>query len=116
MMDKFGREWNLSAAELCPECGQPDSCGDCNHEPLSNADFMLLNNPEKLKEKGKKMEVRNVVIEVRHHGSTPWTRECAESIEDALEIAQQWRDSGQIEGNTTIEIEFKAKGITNGEA
>lgn len=21
--------------ETCPECGQPDNCGDCDHTPLS---------------------------------------------------------------------------------
>jgi len=60
-------------------------------------------------------EVVNTVIEVRHHGSNPWTREVAESIEDALEIAQRWRDSGECKPSDTIEIEFKARGITDGE-
>lgn len=62
------------------------------------------------------MEVRNVVIEVRHHGTSPWTREAAESIEDALEIAQEWLENDDsCKATTTIEISFKAGGITNGE-
>lgn len=63
------------------------------------------------------MEVEGC-IEVRHHGSSPWTREAAESIEDALEIAQEWLENDDAcTPNTTIEIEFKAKGvISNGEA
>lgn len=44
MSDRYGRTWNLSPDELCPECGQPDNCGDCNHEPLSDEDYVLLNN------------------------------------------------------------------------
>lgn len=33
--DRYGRCWNLPAQELCRECGQPDNCGDCNHEELT---------------------------------------------------------------------------------
>lgn len=33
--DRFGRQWRLLPAELCPTCGQPDNCGDCSHDPLS---------------------------------------------------------------------------------
>jgi len=33
-IDRFGRIWDLPSNELCPTCGQPDSCGDCNHNPL----------------------------------------------------------------------------------
>lgn len=40
--DKFGREWNLPKKELCPKCGQPDSCGDCNHKKLSNDEVNRL--------------------------------------------------------------------------
>jgi hypothetical protein len=32
--DKFGNLWPADY-ELCPECRQPDNCGDCNHQPLS---------------------------------------------------------------------------------
>jgi hypothetical protein len=28
--------------ERCPDCGLPDNCGDCNHTPLSAADWQLL--------------------------------------------------------------------------
>lgn len=28
--------------ELCDQCGQPDNCGDCNHEPLPAADVYKL--------------------------------------------------------------------------
>ena len=41
-VDHFGRVWDLPAAELCPECRQPDNCGDCNHEPLSEDQVRLL--------------------------------------------------------------------------
>ena len=40
--DKFGRTWDLPAIELCSTCGQPDNCGDCNHQPLSDADVLKL--------------------------------------------------------------------------
>lgn len=33
--DRYGRLWDLPPAELCPTCGQPDNCGDCNHEPMT---------------------------------------------------------------------------------
>lgn len=33
MRDIYGNEWP-EEYELCPECLQPDNCGDCNHEPL----------------------------------------------------------------------------------
>jgi hypothetical protein len=34
--DKYGRTWgSLTRKELCPVCGQPDNCGDCNHKKLS---------------------------------------------------------------------------------
>lgn len=28
--------------ELCPQCWQPDNCGDCNHQPLSKEDVEAL--------------------------------------------------------------------------
>lgn len=40
--DKYGRLWDFPENELCPACGQPDSCGDCNHEPLSNDEVHML--------------------------------------------------------------------------
>lgn len=34
--DKFGHRWpELSVAERCPDCGQPDNCGDCTCHPLT---------------------------------------------------------------------------------
>jgi len=41
-MDIYGIEWNLPSNELCPVCGQPDSCGDCNHQPLDVNDIAFL--------------------------------------------------------------------------
>jgi len=41
--DIAGRWWNLPEAELCNACGQPDNCGDCNHELLSDSDYLELN-------------------------------------------------------------------------
>jgi len=32
--DKYGRGWP-DHYELCPECRQPDNCGDCWHDPLT---------------------------------------------------------------------------------
>lgn len=40
--DNFGRLWNLPNYELCPVCGQPDNCGDCNHEPLTETQVIEL--------------------------------------------------------------------------
>lgn len=41
-IDRYGRAWDLPANERCPECGQPDNCGDCTHEPLSDEDAEVL--------------------------------------------------------------------------
>lgn len=40
--DKFGRIWKLSKNELCFKCGQPDSCGDCNHKKISKQGVLQL--------------------------------------------------------------------------
>jgi len=40
--DKYGRGWKLPVRELCPTCGQPDNCGDCNHKRLRNSDVVTL--------------------------------------------------------------------------
>jgi hypothetical protein len=40
--DKFGVVWNLSIEEICPICGQPDSCGDCSHNQLSTVEVKAL--------------------------------------------------------------------------
>ena len=41
-IDKFGVKWKLPQEELCTECGQPDSCGDCSHHQLSDDDVECL--------------------------------------------------------------------------
>jgi hypothetical protein len=40
--DKFGVTWTLPKEELCPTCGQPDSCGDCNHKQLTSSEVKIL--------------------------------------------------------------------------
>lgn len=40
--DRYGRTWPYPDNELCPTCGQPDSCGDCNHEPLTDKEVHKL--------------------------------------------------------------------------
>lgn len=40
--DVYDREWDLPWEERCPECGQPDNCGDCTHEKLSAEDVLEL--------------------------------------------------------------------------
>ena len=39
--DKFGNLWPTSYT-LCPECKQPDNCGDCNHAELSADDVRQI--------------------------------------------------------------------------
>ena len=34
-------EWG-EHGELCPECGQPDNCGDCDHTPLPHDEVIEL--------------------------------------------------------------------------
>jgi hypothetical protein len=41
-LDRYGRVWNLPSEELCPECGQPDNCGDCDHAPLTDEEAASL--------------------------------------------------------------------------
>jgi len=41
-VDKYGRIWNIPKEEACPECGQPDNCGDCNHTKLTDEDVKYL--------------------------------------------------------------------------
>lgn len=31
--DRYGSRWPKDFI-CCPECGQPDNCGDCDHTPL----------------------------------------------------------------------------------
>ena len=50
--DKYGRQWDSPSNEVCPTCGQPDSCGDCNHKKLRNKDVIELGGI--LPKKGKK--------------------------------------------------------------
>ena len=40
--DIFGRLWDVDRDESCPVCGQPDNCGDCNHEPLSDEQLQQM--------------------------------------------------------------------------
>lgn len=46
--DHYGRVWPYPKNELCPVCGQPDSCGDCNHKKLTDADVAQILYEEKL--------------------------------------------------------------------
>ena len=41
-IDKYGVTWNNESWDKCPVCGQPDSCGDCNHEPLTRAEIIEI--------------------------------------------------------------------------
>lgn len=54
--DRYGREWDLPANELCPECGQPDNVGDCDHTPLSDKDAQTLAG-ENLRDKIRRLQV-----------------------------------------------------------
>jgi hypothetical protein len=40
--DRYGRIWEIPDVEKCPECGQPDSVGDCTHQPLTDGEARLL--------------------------------------------------------------------------
>ena len=42
LKDNFGRIWNLEEDEICPECGQPDNVGDCNHQKISAIQYKQL--------------------------------------------------------------------------
>jgi hypothetical protein len=50
--DIFGRVWDIPKKELCPTCGQPDTCGDCNHKTLTDSEAKelgVLKMPKKTK-------------------------------------------------------------------
>lgn len=40
--DKYGVTWSSVKSALCPICGQPDNCGDCNHKKLSKEEVRIL--------------------------------------------------------------------------
>jgi len=40
--DQHGRTWDLPCHERCLVCGQPDSFGDCTHEPLTDEQVVEL--------------------------------------------------------------------------
>lgn len=41
--DKYGNTWpNVRADDRCMECGQPDNCGDCPHERLTDPQVRTL--------------------------------------------------------------------------
>ncbi len=40
--DKYGVKWELPENELCPDCGKPESCGNCDHSPLSQEDIEIF--------------------------------------------------------------------------
>jgi hypothetical protein len=40
--DRYGMTWNLPKNELCPKCGQPDNCGDCNCKKLTRNEVRTL--------------------------------------------------------------------------
>jgi len=33
---------DMAPEERCPECGQPDNCGDCDHKPLDPTEVQVL--------------------------------------------------------------------------
>lgn len=41
-IDRFGRTWHLPDRELCADCGQPDSLGECSHGRLDDAEVLEL--------------------------------------------------------------------------
>lgn len=41
-IDIYGRTWTFPINELCPTCGQPDSCGDCDHTKLTDENVETL--------------------------------------------------------------------------
>lgn len=56
--DKFGRKWkDIPKNERCPKCGQPDSCGDCNHKPLTIAQAKELGGIVPEKPRGPRMMI-----------------------------------------------------------
>jgi hypothetical protein len=40
--DKFGRNWRLPEEELCPECKQPDTENQCNHNAITLEEAIRL--------------------------------------------------------------------------
>jgi hypothetical protein len=41
--DAYGRRWpDRGSQEFCAVCGQPDNCGDCEHQPYSVGEAILL--------------------------------------------------------------------------
>ena len=43
-MKRYPINWSkyFPKEELCPTCGQPDSCDDCNHNVISKEEAQVL--------------------------------------------------------------------------
>lgn len=107
MIDIFGRIWDFPRNELCPECGQPDSCGDCSHDQLSYLEVINLNGgccvqhplPRGVRMLRKKFKpnqiVRHVSDPVRNHGV--FIRYCDADEGEGM-VRVEWR--GQIRPET----------------
>jgi hypothetical protein len=65
--DAYGRKWDIPKNERCRVCGQPDSCGDCNHNPLSEKEVLYLGG-KITKEKTKKWDP----MKKSFNGETRW--------------------------------------------
>lgn len=42
VIDVFGRRWHMPPHQLCDVCRQPNNCGECNHQKLSDAEVTEL--------------------------------------------------------------------------
>jgi hypothetical protein len=88
--DKFGRRWpDVPNHERCPDCGQPDNCGDCTCEPLTVSQAIELG--------AKVTEMVFTLVYTHKHGSDVGVYKTREGAEDAayglaLERAEEWDD------------------------
>lgn len=84
--DRYGRTWRLPKGELCPECGQPDSCGDCNHKKLPL---------DKVKELGGKNEAKTCPCNDINESTEPCQR-CYKNVWREREERAKLKKSGGV--------------------
>lgn len=90
--DRYAIWWDLPKSELCPECGQPDNCGDCTHDQLS---------PENV---GELDGIKRFWFYPHEAGLTIWGLEKPSSFEEDNQMIDDATKRGYIFGEYFSEV------------
>lgn len=83
--DKYGRRWPFPRRELCQVCRQPDSCGDCNHKRLKDAEVRSLGGTPLTPAEKKLARIKRRALDAFKLAETLSTHEAGEEYAVALE-------------------------------